>query len=401
MKSIIISLLDTRTPILVKLGKLLKKRGFKVYYFSNENFDKEFHIDNMLLLDENIDIEVEPNLKSKFEKIYKSDRSLHYYFNKDKALMLMQTWHNKAEAFIKKHKIEFCFIEGTPAHELVFEMACKKNNVKIINIIHAPGSRGWSLISKSSVEYPLYKNKKANKEYIDQIKNKPISNKIYLDVNHTLIGKIKRLIFMPKNFNQFPKNIKIIKGICFPINLFLRFILSINKKQFNHVFFVHLEPERTVYNCGAIFTRQKDALKYITKNLGFKITIKEHPNHIAKLPLSFLLHILINPKINYVTKLTHTPKLAWTFSGSIAWERTLQGLPVVALGKTYLQKSNLVKGFPKIKTNIGKYDGDFFNYISKHVFKGELTGTHWSPNDLSDENIENLFTAVKNCMFGD
>ena len=41
MKSIIISLLDTRTPILVKLGKLLKKRGFKVYYFSNENFDKE------------------------------------------------------------------------------------------------------------------------------------------------------------------------------------------------------------------------------------------------------------------------------------------------------------------------------------------------------------------------
>ena len=54
-----------------------------------------------------------------------------------------------------------------------------------------------------------------------------------------------------------------------------------------------------------------------------------------------------------------------------------------------MHKSSFVYGYPDIFNHIDKED-DLIEFISKHVFVGELTGTYLIPGEISDANIENL-----------
>ena len=397
MKKVLISLLDTRSDTLIKVGDLLKSNNITPYYFSNEKIT-HMHQDPVLILGEQEYSVCDINLKAKFQKIFETDRSMRFYYSESVAIKIMQKWYDNAKEYILHRNIKHCLIEGTPAHELVVELVCIDLGVNIINICHAPGPRGWSLASKSSIEYPLYGNQNKNEEYIAQLSGHQNEIKVYLDSKHTWYGKVLRLIKRKRNYNYYPKWYIVLKVLKYPINIVLRFILKIwGNSQYNHVLYLHEEPERTVYNCGAVFNTQLSALKTISKDLNINISVKEHPNHKGNLPLGFYLSILLHPRLNYITTLSRTPELVWTFSGSIAWERSLKGLPVVSLGKTYLHKSNCVYGYPDIFNHIEKED-DLVDYISKHVFAGELTGTHWIPSEISDANIENLTKIIVTCI---
>ena len=397
MKKILISLLDTRTKTLIKVGDILKRKNITPYYFSNEDV-RHLCRDTLLILDESGRVSCESRLKKSFQTIFESDRSMHFYYSESDAIKIMQKWYDDTKNFILSMDVDYCLIEGTPAHELVVEMVCNDLGVGIINIFHAPGPRGWSLASKSSIEYPLYSNQAKNNKYISQIFSLQETVKTYLDVKHTWYSKVLRLVKRRKNYNYYPKWYICLKVFKFPANVLIRLILKFwGNLQYNHVLYLHEEPERTVYNCGAAFRTQLSALKAISKDLNINISVKEHPNHKGNLPLRFYLGVLFHPRLNYITRLSRTPELVWTFSGSIAWERSLKSLPVVSLGKTYLHKSKFVFGYPIVFNDIEKSD-NLFDYVSNHVFAGELTGTHWIPGEISNSNVENLSEIIITCM---
>ena len=399
MKSIILSLLDKRTAPLLKLGSLLVKEGFIVNYFSNEKINLHSDLNDFLFLNEDFIDKIDPTLELKFKKIYKTDRSLYFYFSEQKALKLMQSWYNKSILFIEKHQIEYCMIEGTPAHELVFELACLDQKVGIMNIFHSPGPRGWSLISKSSVEYPLYSNMKKNLDYVDSVNNQESSRKIYVDIKESKIFKALRFIKRKKNYNYYPKSIIIFQLVLYPIALFLTWILCrLSRQQHNHVMYLHMEPERTVYNCDADFSSQISALNFLTKELGFYITLKEHPSWIGKRDIRFYLQVLLNPRLNYYMDLEKIPKLVWTFSGSVAWERIKEKSPTVVLGRTYLHKSKYVRNFPNIYCHVKKVENNFFEVLSNYAFEGEMNGENLSPSVSDEGNIKKLYEAIKICI---
>jgi len=396
--SLVLSLLDTRTPTLIKLGTLLEKEGFDIFYFSNEPCSSILNQKKMIELNINDQCDINSELISKFSTIYKNDRSLSYYINEKKAMQMMQAWYENSVKFIISNGINYCLIEGTPAHELVFELACIDNNVAILNFFHAPGPRGWSLVSRSSVEYPLYKNSVKDLNYLNTVTKVKGIRKVYVDVSERKITKLFRFLKRKRNYNYYPKHIILVKAAFFPLSYLLSKLLErMSGPQSNHVFYLHMEPERTVSNCGSLFTNQLEAIKCLTYNCDLHITLKEHPDWIGKRPISFLFQALINPKINYKTVLTSQPKLAWTFSGSIAWERTQNELPTMALGNTYLQKSLYVRSFPEIADSISKQDDDFFNFISDYVFEGELFGENLNPEVSEPANLNNLLRAIKIC----
>ena len=168
----------------------MENHGVAVCYISNELFNDISEQRPYLHFDENKQYTIADDNKEDFERIYNSDRSLYFYYSKARAISLMQYWFEKSLQFIKKQKIKYSIIEGTPAHELVFELACKKSRVCIINIFHAPGPRGWSLISDTSVEKNLFKNFGRRTDYFSQAKKLQEARKVYADVSEKFLKNI-------------------------------------------------------------------------------------------------------------------------------------------------------------------------------------------------------------------
>ena len=65
-------------------------------------------------------------------------------------------------------------------------------------------------------------------------------------------------------------------------------------------------------------------------------------------------------------------KLAWTFSGSIAWENELKLKPTILLGNTYLRCAPSTYAIFS-KSNDYEKVNDFFKHIADHVFQCELS----------------------------
>lgn len=394
---IALSLLDYRSDVLIKCAQLLETQGQNVCYFSNQNMRDIIENDRFLEFKINTETDEHPQLRSKFIEIYKNDRSLKYYLSEDLAPRVLASWLSESLTFIHKYDVKCAVIEGTPAHELIFEIACEMLGVKVINIFHAPGPRGWSLISSSSIEYPLYKCSQYKSRYLQDLSRKSDERKIYVDTKESWDKKIYRFIRREKNYNYYPKWKIILDAFATPFSLALSLILvKIKGNAGNSVFYLHMEPERTVSNCGAPFSSQKQALDYITNTLNINITLKEHPDWLGKRPLRFLIYVFLNPNLNYILKSGNSHGLTWTFSGSIAWENELNSKKTVILGNTYLKHAKNVYAL-FARNEIVSKEENFFDYIASHAFPCELAGANLSSYVMSDENIKNLSAAIMQC----
>lgn len=395
---IALSLLDLRAPLLIEVGKKLKECGQKVCYFTNQKIDNLNKNELVLILTELPIQKKYPLFKERFRHIYFNDRSFKYYHTEEQAIKIFSYWLDASIKYIEKNEIKFALIEGTPAYELIFEIACEIKSVKIINVFHAPGPRGWSLISSSSVEINLYKSKKFKNSYLSALKNNASKRKVYVDINESIFEKLIRFIKRPRNHNYYPKHVIIADIILRPISYLLSYILVVFKgTQENNVLYLHQEPERTVSNCGSIFSNQIEAIRYITKKLKLKVTLKEHPDWLGKRQLKFLFYVLFNKDVSYIITQKRDVELAWTFSGSIAWENELISKPTILLGGTYLKHAKHVHPIFIDERNVYKYN-NFFDFISEHVFPCELCGVNLTSEALSNKNINNLSKAILVCL---
>ena len=393
-----ISLLDMRTPVLRHLGNNLIKEGYDVCYFSNEKQNLINIQEPNFLIDGSGVCSVDSNHINRFQTLYENDRSIKYYYKKYDALRLFEYWYKLSVDFISQHNVTAALIEGTPAHELVFEMACKDMSVRILNVFHAPGPRGWSLISDSSIEQNLFKNKQFSTTYLTDVYSAQQQRKTYVDFNEKPFTKLKRFLKRPINFNYYPKYMILGSFVSRPISILLSYLLILFKGSQKHsVFYLHMEPERTVSNCGSPFMNQIAAIEYITKKLKHNITLKEHPDWVGKRDIKFLFYALLNKRVTYVISLKREVKLAWTFSGSIAWENELKLKPTILLGNTYLRCAPSTYAIFS-KSNDYEKVNDFFKHIADHVFQCELSGVNLTPEVISKENVHRLTNAVVNCL---
>ena len=128
------------------------------------------------------------------------------------------------------------------------------------------------------------------------------------------------------------------------------------------------------------------------------MTIKEHPTWVGKRPLKFLIYVLLNPNVNYTLTIGEIPKLAWTFSGSVAWERSKINKSTVCFGDTYLRRLPSVEGFPKLDNLYTAKKKDVFELLTDYVFECELIGVNLAPAVAKNKNIEKLSEAVRHIM---
>ena len=191
------------------------------------------------------------------------------------------------------------FIEGTPTYELILELVCSRLSLSVLNLFHAPGPIGYMLISSSSVEHPLIKNNGRNPTYYKQIKGRNSGRKVYAQPESKLV-KLLRFFRRKPNYNYQPKWFILLGKIKFPIRYLLAyFVCWCSLRKHNHVFYLHMDPERTVFNCGAVFNNQLDAIKAIASDSDIKLLVKEHPVMVGRRTCRELLSLLFNRKISY------------------------------------------------------------------------------------------------------
>ena len=114
--------------------------------------------------------------------------------------------------------------------------------------------------------------------------------------------------------------------------------------------------------------------------------------------MSRIIILVIQPKNQLPIKIDEHPKLAWTFSGSIAWERTRDKLYTIVLGKTYLHKSCYVYGYPELEPLPLMKENNFFEYLADYVVEGNLVTTSMNDKVLDQENITALSHALFNAI---
>jgi hypothetical protein len=419
--TIMISLLNSRTRLLHKVGaKLNKENNYNIFYFGDDSWVEDYALNNnlnYLILNSkysNNTTSINEELKEVFIDIYNKDRSIKYYLNESDAINLFQLWFNKISNYIEKNKINYILIEGTPAYELIAELVIQKNKKKVICLFPSPIVSDWTLAAKQSQWVELYKTNSSNKNkesFINEFKqslDEPLKTKSYISIKPKISNKLK-IIFLKKSINFYPLT-RIIYLYVFR-KIMAKIIPIMDDtidKEYDYIIFLHKEPEKSVQNSASKFANQDQAIiNFLKEYQNKKILIKDHPHAKGYRKISEITKWK-NYGIDYTSTLSNAKALEITdnivtFTGTIATEASFKGKNVFLLGRSFQEISKNINPIfinKYYKFNILKAT-DSYEYIEKladSAFQGIVTDEVSRPECLKLSNIKRISDGIKSII---
>ncbi len=428
--NILFSLLDHRSEVLLKLSNtIFEIYGHKPFFACDDSWvyktiikDNKFNSSNFIKFDFNSFSKelnlIDDKILIELQQIRIRDR----YLKKLESTFtekLLKSWYISAKSFLIKNNINVILIEGTPAFELVLELVAIELNIKIIVPDNLWKFKNWSVIYSRSNYSELYSAPLvmssvfySNFKDFDSISYKRVTygkkvNKLYQFLN--LLKNKPSRINGESYFQRFIKTVSSsINRICISYD-------SLPNSDF-YVYFMHIEPEKTVDNVGFNLESQFSLIWHLATKipLGKYLIVKEHPDNNGRLDIDTINKIKSIPGVLYVSKRESTLYLiksalgVFTISGTISIEAQLYNNNVYVFGNGHFLKSDSIMKIENI-TNVSdyfliesnKHEQLATNYIlnlSKHAFNFEFSDCISLPSCLNDENIFRMANCINHVI---
>lgn len=423
--NILFSLLDHRAEVLFELSNTLFKEYNHVPYYScddswvNEwSINKCKHSNNLLKFDSsnlsNDNYLIEDRVLVDLNIIRNKDR----YLKKKTDLYstnLLKSWYYNAKSFLIENEIHAILIEGTPAFELVLELAAKELMIKVIVPDNLWKFKNWSVIYKSSNYAELYPTSSDFEnlfyDHYHSFQEKTYQRVLYEQRLSKFQLLLNSVSCRSSKVNGEPLIDRIKSKICTYLN---RLLIKYNKipQSDYYVYFMHIEPEKTVDNVGFSLESQYSLIWHIAKKipLGRCLVVKEHPDNKGRLSLDIIKKIKAIPAVLYVSPKENTKELfsnslgVFTISGTISIEAQNFNNNVYVFGNGHFLKSNSIKKIENI-TAVSDYFlvesknhepivSNYISNLSKYAFNFEFSDCIGLPSCLKDENISRMAYSV-------
>jgi len=269
------------------------------------------------------------------------------------------------ESFFTYNKISWVIAEPTNAPEIISYSVCKKLGIKIGNIspLRHPSGRAaifggidesfihkiqihgvettkeeiinWLNYFREHGEEPIYmKSQKKSKNLINLANSlkkrfpilvKEIIGNYDINYNNTLkqFNLYKKILIAPKIKNK----------------------IEIEKQKPFAVYFLHVQPERTVDVISPYNSSQIELIKNIRRALPHNINffIKEHPSIYGAQDKNFYKELSKIPHVSLINKKQNTidiiknAKIVFTISGTVAMESSILKIPSIIFSDVYIK----------------------------------------------------------------
>lgn len=428
--NICFSLLNKRTPFFLKVMSKITNANVSAVLDDDQELNKyinDFPSSYLVLSSEcnsktSLPAGVSEDILSRLSEIFLRDRNMYQHLTLPDAVIVMVGWYISCCDFFDKNRVTHLVIEGTPAYELVAELAAHSCGVKIISPFGAPVVPGFSLVGLDSEWRNIFIREDVNCEYISLLDNtsnlgvkvrdysvkasytniitqKLSQTKLYL-LNRSLNFPSLRFVF--ENF--------IVRKIRILYKKLFKYILPIYKGSFDYVVYLHKEPEKSVSNCGAEFRTQLQALIEFRKCYPLaKIGLKSHPHakgfqSLRDLKYLRSLGFYSADNMRPVDCVATNTKVI-SFSGSVLTEVVLLGGSAISFGGSYQCRAEGVKKMfaapdtmvnSEHQLNLEQYR----NYLGQAAFKFEVSDVVSRPEIMSDSNVANFISMLNEvCIY--
>lgn len=430
--NICFSLLNKRTPFFLKVMSKITNANISAVLDDDPELNKyikDLPSSYLVLSSEcnsiiSLPAGVSEEILSRLSEIFLRDRNMYQHHTLPDAVTVMFGWYINCCDFFDKNRVTHLVIEGTPAYELVAELAANSCGVKIISPFGAPVVPGFSLVGLDSEWRNVFLGEDVNCEYIgfiDNASNLGVKVRDY-SVKASYINAItqkisqSKLYFSNRSLN-FPSLRFVIENLIVRKTRILykkifKDILPSYKGSFDYVVYMHKEPEKSVSNCGAKFRTQLEALIEFRKCYPLaKIGLKPHPHakgfqslHDLKFLRSLGFYSADNMRpVDCVA--TNTKVIS--FSGSVLSEVVLLGGSAISFGDSYQCRAEGVKKMfaapgsmvnSEQQLNLEQYR----NYLGKAAFKFEVSDVVSRPEIMSDSNVANFISMLNEvCIYNE
>jgi len=436
------SLLKGTDFTLVNLGDYLRANWNKIEITNNllEECEKEYGKNHDLSFFISVDRLINDVNKTRFKTLEDKQKFLVLHF---------EFW----EDFFEEYKVDCFYTTGIAFLGLLTGMAvAEQKGVKFKAIRTTPASEGrivlvdnyldhWERVNKSYemlLKRELTREEEAfAKSFLEEFRRRA-ERPIYMKHSWHISGLrpmfikefLQRLRYRyfhkwgaykfdyvtPPLFNRVLKELKVIVKRKILTSFYFKRKKTVND---HYVFFsLQLQPEWAADICGRWYSNQIAAVENISKvlPLNYKLYVKEHKVAVGRREGLFSYYdkirelpnvVLIHPFEDSHDLIAHAD-LVIVIVGTVGWEALLYGKPVITLGDTFYNDSDLVyklKNLDEIKSAIHRSlrnyrldEGKLLRYIAAMRYgthRGYFNVPHCDNNVLTEQNIKNVSEAIR------